>query len=194
MIKFLMVGVLLIAVHGGAIAAPPWVFESIEGKRIAPFEDKQTKALVAVFIATDCPVANYFQPTLRRLGKKYAERGVRFVMLHPDPTVSVPMARKHAKEYSLKAPVVRDPEFQVARRLEAEFTPEAFLIDRSGKVHYRGRINDLYVDWGKKRRAPRREDLDLAIGEFLAGKKISQPKTKPVGCYIPYPPKKKSKE
>ena len=44
-----------------------WVFESVHGKRVAPFENESTRALVVVFIATDCPIANYFQPTLRRL-------------------------------------------------------------------------------------------------------------------------------
>jgi len=153
-----------------------WEFERVDGKRIAPFLEEGTKAMVVVFIATDCPVANYFQPTLRRLQKKYAGRGVEFVFLHADPSVTREAAQKHAEDYSTSAHVVLDPEFAVARRLAATVTPEAFLIDRAGKVIYRGRVNDMYVDWGKKRRAPRREDLDIAIGEFLRGKKSLRPR------------------
>ena len=170
------------------------VFETVKGERYAPFEDKSVRALVVVFISTDCPVANYFQPTLRRLGAKHREAGVRFVMVHPDPGVSAEAARKHAEEYSVEAPVALDPKFEMASRLAAEYTPEAVLVDRGGKVHYQGRVNDMYVSWGKKRRAPKREDLDIAIGEFLKGAKVSVPKTEPVGCYIPFPtePKEKS--
>ena len=168
-------------------AAEPWRVETVKGETLEPFTDPKTKALVAVFIATDCPVANYFQPTLRRLQEKYGPRGVAFVFFHPDPTVSRDAARKHAEEYGIVAAVALDPKFVAAKRLAAEVTPEAFVIARDGSVKYRGRVNDMYAAFGKKRRAPRNNDLDDAIGAVLDGKTISSPKTKPIGCYIPYP-------
>ncbi|MFP6873111.1 MAG: hypothetical protein VCA55_06325, partial [Verrucomicrobiales bacterium] len=58
-----------------------WRFVDITGKKHAPFDSKETKALVAVFICTDCPIANYFQPTLRKMAEKYAAQGVRFVLV-----------------------------------------------------------------------------------------------------------------
>jgi thiol-disulfide isomerase/thioredoxin len=164
-----------------------WRFVDISGKEHAPFGSDKTKALVAVFISTDCPVANYFQPTLREMAEKYAARGVRFVLLHPDPEITAAAAKKHAKEYSITIPVALDPEQKMAKRLEAEFTPEVFVIDPQGAVRYRGRINDMYVGYGKKRRAPSHNDLDDAITALLTGKKIANPKTQPVGCHIFYP-------
>lgn len=169
-------------------AAGPWEFETMEGKRFTPFADEKTKALVAVFIATDCPVANYFQPTLQRLQEKYDSQGVKFVFLHSDPSVTAEAARKHVADFSINIPVVLDPEFKVARQLKAEYTPEAFVISPKGEVKYRGRINDIYAELGKKRRQPRREDLSLAIASVLKGEAVAQPVTKPVGCYVPYPP------
>lgn len=170
-----------------ANAADPWRYRSIADEDLAPFEEDEAKFLVAVFITTDCPVANYFQPTLRRIQEKYAERGVAFVFFHSDPTVTQESARAHAKDYGIAIPVVLDPDFTFAKRLGAEVTPEAFVISRDGAVKYRGRVNDMYTDFGKKRRAPRHNDLDDAIGAALDGKEISAPKTKPIGCYIPYP-------
>ena len=64
-------------------------------------------------------------------------------------------------------------------------TPEAFLIDVRGDVLYRGRINDLYADYGKRRAAPRTHDLRDAIAALLEGREVDVAKTKPVGCYIP---------
>jgi thiol-disulfide isomerase/thioredoxin len=170
-----------------AAADTEWKFQSIDGKEIAPFADESGKLLVAVFVTTDCPVANYFQPTLRRLGEKYAERGVTLVLFHSDPAVDREKAATHAEEYGIEAPVVLDPDFEVAKRLDAEVTPEAFVITRAGEVTYRGRINDMYADFGKKRRAPRNNDLDDAITAALEGREVSAPRTKPIGCYIPYP-------
>ena len=67
-------------------------------------------------------------------------------------------------------------------------TPEAHLIDPKGNVRYRGRINDLYVDYGKRRHAATSNDLQDAIEALVRGNEIVTPTTKAVGCYIPYPP------
>jgi thiol-disulfide isomerase/thioredoxin len=164
-----------------------WRFVDITGKKHAPFNSEKTKALVVVFICTDCPIANYFQPTLRDMAKKYETQGVRFVMIHPDLECTRKAAKKHAMEYSITIPIALDHKQKMAKRLKAEFTPEAFVIAPQGDVRYRGRINDMYVSYGKKRHAPTRNDLDEAIEALLAGKEVVNPKTKPVGCPIFYP-------
>ena len=177
----------MLSMSSALAAEDVWQFESITGEKVRPFAEPTGKLMVAVFITVDCPVANYFQPTLRRIQEKHAAAGVELVMIHSDPTVTKDKALAHAEEYAITAPVVLDPDFAIARRLDAEVTPEAFVVTPAGEVKYRGRVNDMYTDFGKKRRAPRNNDLDDAIAAVLAGKEISAPKTKPIGCYIPYP-------
>ena len=126
-----------------------WRFVDITGKKHAPFDSKRTKALVAVFICTDCPIANYFQPSLRDMAKKYEAQGVRFVLIHSDLECTRKAAKKHAKEYAITIPVILDHRQKVAKQLKAEFTPEAFVIIPHGEVRYRGRINDMYISYGK---------------------------------------------
>ncbi len=174
-------------VEGGDAIADAWRFESVSGEVVAPFASPETEALVVVFIATDCPIANYFQPTLRRLSAEFGREGMALVMVHADPSVTAEDARAHRAEFAIEAPVVLDPEFAVARRLAAKVTPEAFVIDREGAVRYRGRIDDTYADFGKKRPRPRHRDLRDAVAAVLGGREVSTTKTKPVGCYIPYP-------
>ena len=82
---------------------------------------------------------------------------------------------KHAKEFKTKAPVVLDSDQKIAKRVDARVTPEAFVINRKGKTVYRGRINDLYEDFGKRRRTPSKHDLKDALDALLAGKKIETP-------------------
>lgn len=164
-----------------------WRFVDITGKKHAPFDSKRTKALVAVFICTDCPIANYFQPSLRDMAKKYEAQGVRFVLIHSDLECTRKAAKKHAKEYAITIPVILDHRQKVAKQLKAEFTPEAFVIIPHGEVRYRGRINDMYISYGKKRRAPTRNDLDEAIAAVITGREVLTPKTMPVGCPIFYP-------
>lgn len=170
-----------------------WKFTDIQKKHHEPFADEKTKAIVLVFVTTDCPIANYYQPTLTALTQEYAERGVRFFLLHSDRDTKAEAAAKHAKEFKAKAPVIMDSTQRIAKRVGARVTPEAFVITREGETVYRGRINDLYADFGKRRRTASKNDLRDAIEALLAGKKIETPETRAIGCYIPYPKKQQGK-
>lgn len=189
---FFIVAFELLATGVPAHAEPKWKFEDIHSKLHDPFGDKETRAIVLVFIATDCPIANYYQPTLSRLTEEYAKKQVRFFLVHSDPDTRLDEIIEHKKEFKMKAPVVRDGDLEIAKRVDARRTPEAFLIDPKGKTLYRGRINDLYADYGKRRGAVREHDLRNALDAFLAGREIKQAKTTAVGCYIPYPKKQPS--
>lgn len=147
---------------------------------------------MVVFITTDCPVANSYQPTLTRLSKQFGDQGVSFYLVHPSNRVSTEAASKHAKEFNIQIPIILDPEQIIARRLNAKVTPEAFVIDENGKTVYRGRIDDLYAGFGKKRREPTRHDLRDAISQSLAGQPIASPRTDAIGCIITYAAKSDS--
>ncbi len=175
--------VLLLSVSLG-LAGEKLVFSDLSGKKHSPFSDEKVKAVVVVFITTDCPVANYFQPTLRRLGKAYQDRGVRFFMVHSDRDTTVDAAKKHAKEYGIEAPVVLDHAQTLAKELKAKWTPEAVVLTRDAKPVYRGRVNDTYADYGKKRPKPTKEDLREAIDRVLMGEPGKLVTSKVVGCPI----------
>ena len=89
-----------------------------------------------VFIATDCPIANYYQPTIRRLAERYEGKGVRFLLFHTDPEVAPEKLKEHAEAFKIASPVFVDADFSLARRLEASTTPEAFVIARDGLTKY----------------------------------------------------------
>lgn len=163
----------------------PWVWKDIDGEAFQVRRSKEAKFTVVVFVSTDCPVANAFQPALRDIQSKYKDKHVQFFQVHPTARTTTEKAKKHKKEFRIEAPVVLDPELKIARLLKAKVTPEAFLIDESGKVLYRGRINDLYVGFGKKRRKPRTHDLSDAIENAIAGEPIAVTETKAIGCLIP---------
>ena len=67
----------------------------------------------------------------------------------------------------------------------ATITPEAVVVGQSGKVLYRGRIDNLYAGLGKPRRQVTEHNLRQALDEVLAGKTVTHPQTQAIGCYIP---------
>lgn len=146
--------------------------------------DKNTKLAVFVYVSTDCPIANFFQPTLRKLAKKFDAQGVRFFQVHADPDLTTKAATKHAREFNVISPVILDSKQQWARHHRAKVTPEAIVVLPNGTCVYRGRIDDTYTAFGKRRPEPTSRDLDAAITATLAGKQVVTPVTKAIGCQI----------
>lgn len=110
---------------------------------------------VYLFLSQECPVSQRYRPEIARLIKDY------------------PAVRFHLK-----------PSDDLIRRFGITRTPEAAIADERGRLRYRGRIDDQYVDYGRTRPAPTRRDLRIALDELLAGKAVTVPRTKAFGCAI----------
>src|SRR5262249_26509746 len=111
-----------------------------------------------------------------------ADAGVDFFGVISDRSVTRTAASKHVSEFHIKFPVLFDASRELSDALKPSHTPEAFVIDREGRLAYRGRIDDLYVDLGKKRTAPSRHDLADAIAAVIASRPVATSRTEPVGC------------
>jgi len=142
---------------------------------------------VLVFLYTDCPVANVMAPELTRIQKDYASKGIRFFRVYADSTLTDEAIAQHGRDFKLDFPAVRDTDLELVRLTGAQITPEAVVYDRKGERRYRGRINNKYEDLGKYRRNPTQHDLRDALDALLAGKPVSTPETKAIGCYLPQP-------
>jgi peroxiredoxin/mono/diheme cytochrome c family protein len=178
---------------GVGVRAPNFVLQDAQGEThaLADFRDK--KAVVLVFLGTECPVANLYVPDLVALQEKYAEQGVQFIAVNPNPGDSAEEIAKHAEEYKLTLPVWIDAGGRVAQTLGVTRTPEVLLLDDRAAVRYRGRIDDRYgVDY--KRSEPTRRDLVAAIDELLAGTTVSVKETEPVGCLVTFDSKSHDSE
>ena len=169
-----------------AFAAAKPVLTDVKGKQHAPFKSDKTKAVVFVFMLRDCPVSNVYAPELTRIHKEYSAKGVALYLVHPDRDTNAKSAIAHAKEYKLIAPVVLDHDHKLTRLAEAEVTPEAAVFDAKGRLVYRGRIDNLYAGFGKKRFKPTKRDLRDTLDAMLAGERLAKRTTEAVGCYIDF--------
>lgn len=142
------------------------------------------KVAVIIFVTPDCPVANAMLPDVARLHHDFESRGVRFSLVHVDPSTTPEEAAKHAAAYHISCAVLLDPRHQLVSKLGATRTPEAFVVTPDGKTAYHGRINDLYFAPGQRRRAPTREDLRDALNAVTAGKAVPVTETPAVGCVV----------
>jgi hypothetical protein len=183
---FRALGSLLVA---GLLFAPPQVrVQRLDGgpPTLDPFATPAgTTAIVFLFTSTDCPISNRFAPEVRRIAAAFAPKGVLFRLVYVNPTEEATAIREHmaAFAYAGATDAIRDSKLALAKFVGATVTPEA-VVYAGGRVQYRGRIDDRYVDLGLERPAAMTHDLADALAAVLAGKPVLHPTTQAVGCFI----------
>jgi peroxiredoxin len=160
-----------------------FALKDIAGKRVSLSDFKDKKAIALVFLGTQCPINNAFMPRLGELHKVYAGRGVQFLGINSNVQDTAERVAEHARKFEIPFPVLKDDGNRVADQLNVQRTPETLVLDATGVIRYRGRIDDQYgIDY--KRAQPTRRDLAEALDEVLAGKRVTVPLTEVPGCYI----------
>src|SRR5262249_22797957 len=159
-------------------------FRDADGTSVGLYDLKDKKAVVVVFLSFECPVSNSYAPLLVDLARNYAERGVAFLGLCPSQEETPADVAKRAQEFKLPFPVYKDERLVAAGALQADTTPEAFVLDHNFVLRYRGRIDDGYYARLKKNLEVKHHDLRNALDDLFAGKDVRTPITKAVGCAI----------
>jgi len=166
---------------------------SIDGRAFALFAPKGPASAV-FFIATDCPISNWYAPTIQQVCRDYAARGVDCTLVYEDLDLGAAPAaldtdvRTHLREYrygSMTATIDRTR--VAAKRARATITPSVVLVDRAGAIRYRDRIDNAYADLGKPRQHVTSHDLRVSLDAVLAGRSVPTPETEALGCYIADP-------
>jgi Redoxin len=186
----LAVLLLLGCMVGWLEAQPSATFTDVEGRVQTPLSPKDKKATVLFFLLPDCPIANSYAPEIKRICSDYEPKKVALFIVHADPDVSAEQAKKHAKEYGYSCPVLLDPTHVLVKKTGVTMAPEVAVLGTDDKVLYRGRIDDIYVGFGKRRAEPTERNLRDALDAILQGKMVKTPITKVFGCYLPEPQQK----
>lgn len=154
------------------------------GKPRSLYELKDKKAIVVVFLSFECPVSTSYSSVLAELAKTYRDKQVAFLAVNSNDDGDAAQLAKQAAEYKLPFPVFKDDNFRAADAFKADTVPSVFVLDHNFVLRYRGRIDNGYAARLKKNGRITRHDLRQALDEMLAGKPVSEPATKPIGCAI----------
>ena len=156
----------------------------LDGKK-APLIPAGKSAAVLLFVNVDCPIANRYAPDIANLRRRFAKKGVEIFHVYSDSSLTKRAIQRHQKDFSLGGTAVWDKDLALAKAVGAQATPEAVVLDKDRRIRYRGRIDSGYQPHSKERIArPVRKDLELALTQLLAGKKIVLPSTEVVGCRL----------
>jgi peroxiredoxin len=149
------------------------------GKEHSLSDYKNSKAIVIMFIATECPVSNAYNSRMEDLFKQYNPKNISFLGINSNKAESVEMIEEHAVENGLTFTILKDKDNVVADEFEASFTPEVYVLNSEYDILYHGRIDN-----SKNASDVVTQDLKNALDEILAGKEVTTKTTKAFGCSI----------
>ena len=160
-------------------AVPDFTLPDADGKEHSLASLKGKAGTVIIFIATQCPISNAYNERMQKLADDYRAKGFNVVGINSNSTEPAAEVKSHAAEKGLTFTILKDPNNKIADRFSAQATPEAYLLDASGKLVYHGRIDSArfgYLITGT--------ELRDAIEATLAGKPVGKAEVKAFGCSI----------
>ena len=182
MLSLLMVGYAFAAKpesdeEGGLPDQPMVKLAGLDGTSYTVAAGGDKPELVFIF-STRCPVSNSYISRMISIAKDY-DSTLKIIGVNPNETESNEEVTRYVKEQKFPFSSYHDSGFKLVDSWKVKTTPEAFLMDKAGKLVYHGRIDDN-PDESKVKS----QDLRNVIDKLLAGKVTTTTKTSTFGCTI----------
>jgi len=165
--------------------APDFNLPATDGRNYSLSDFANAKVLVVFFTCNHCPYVIGSDDSTAATVRKYKPKGVEFVGINSNSVKthandSFEHMVQRMKEHKFPWLYLYDKTQEVALAYGALRTPHFYVFDKDRKLVYTGRALD-------NPREPKKatvNDLEKALDEHLAGKKVSNPLTNPLGCNV----------
>ena len=145
---------------------------------------RANKASVLMFLAPDCPLSQSYTVTLNNLHSQFEHASVGFYGIVAGNDSSENELHEFVSRYGLNFPVLLDRDFALTNFFDATQTPEAFAVNSSARIFYKGAIDNWASGLGDHRQVITEYYLRDALSSFLEGKEVKTRHTQAVGCFI----------
>ena len=144
-----------------------------------------TNGILVIFTCNHCPYAIAVWSRLIDLSKVAKEHKIQTVAINPNihpnyPEDSPEKMVEKITEWDIPFPYLIDEDQSIAKAYQAECTPDIYLMDKSNKLVYHGRIDDNWKD----EQEVKQQDLKNAIINLATNKSILSPQYPSMGCSI----------
>lgn len=165
--------------------APDFSLLATDGKTYSLKDFDRAKILVLFFTCNHCPYVIGSDEVTRETALRFKPQGVAFVAINSNSPKTYPEDSfegmvKRMKEKQFPWTYLHDTTQEVAKKYGALRTPHFYVFDEQRQLVYTGRGVDSPRDTSKMKT----NDLSQALEEVLAGKKVSLPRTNPIGCNV----------
>src|ERR1700690_2450872 len=97
-----------IAFAGEPVKAENFTLPDYNGVKHALTDFNKSKAVVLMFIATQCPVSNGYNTRMVSLYNDYKEKNVVFIGINSNKQESVEEVKQHAKDHGFEFTILKD--------------------------------------------------------------------------------------
>lgn len=165
--------------------APDFKVPATDGRTYSLADFAKARALVVFFTCNHCPFVLGSDEVTRATVERFKSKGVAFIGINSNsentnPTDGFDQMGERMKTQHFPWVYARDKSQQAAKAYGALRTPHFYVFDQDRKLVYTGRG----VDNPRNTAEMTVNDLDRALEELLAGKRVSTPVTNPIGCNV----------
>lgn len=167
------------------IGTPVQAFElsDFRGKLWTSRELLGDQCTVVAFLGVECPLAKLYTKRLIELSEQFAGQPVTWIAIDSNVQDSLQEMSAHARRYGWDYTFLKDPDATVAHAFGATRTPEVCVLDSSGVLRYRGKIDDQF-GIGVVRDLAKATYLKDAVTSVLAGRDVAVNEVPAEGCVI----------
>jgi peroxiredoxin len=175
--------------------APDFKLPGVDGKTYSLSSFKNAGVLVIVFTCNHCPTAQAYEDKIIQLTKYYSAKSVAIIAISPNDPKSVRLdelgytdmsdsyeeMKARAKQKHYNFPYLYDGDAQAAATAYGPVaTPHVFIFDKTRKLRYQGRIDNVE----KPTKTPTELNTRDAIEALIQGKPVPVETTKVFGCSV----------
>jgi len=172
--------------------APDFSLPDLDGK-VVRLLDLRGQVVVLEWFNPGCPfvTASHTRGTLVGDAARHTQNGVVWLAVNSAAPgkqgYGVDVNRAAAKQFGMSYPVLLDESGQVGHAYGATNTPGMMVIDRDGRLAYRGAIDNSPDGEGQAPQGGTLVDyVSAAIDDLGAGRPVRYPETKQYGCTVKY--------
>ena len=159
--------------------------KDVSGREISMKEAINENGVLVMFSCNTCPYVIKNQQRTLAISEYAIKKRIGVILLNSneayrDNDDSFEAMKQYAKQQGYQWSYVVDKNHEVADAFGANRTPECFLFNKDLKLVYHGAIDDSPADVS----AIKRNHLQEAINELVAGIDITVKESRSVGCTI----------
>jgi predicted neuraminidase len=138
------------------------------------------RATAVLFLSARDAADDAVAGTIRTLNQTNRRRRVLLVGIFSDPEQKAAEVRAYCQSHGFNFPVYLDPQMTAAKRFGAQVTPTAYLLDNTGRLIYKGSVQELSAaiiahDSGSTPRSEEGEINGTPIGKHRPPREIVSP-------------------
>jgi peroxiredoxin len=173
-------------------AAPDFTLKDLEGKAVK-LADHRGKVVVLEWFNPDCPYvkASHTKGSLAGAARRHTQKEVVWLTINSGAPgkqgAGAERNRDARRAFNLEHPLLLDESGEVGRAYGATNTPHMYVIDKAGKLVYKGAIDNSPDGEGASPQGGKLVSyVDAALEDLAAGRPVRTAETKAYGCGVKY--------